>query len=583
MENIWHQRIETVDFALQPVVNIHTGDCFGVEFLLRNHQQAGFASIQDLFDQAYKDQCLYGVDMLLRAKAISKFAALPFYRSVTMFYNIDNRIMLMPDFTPGNTSRILQGYGLPNHSLCYEISERHDIMSFLEAKSVFNLNKQQQYKIAIDDFGTGFSGLQQLYYSEPDFIKIDRFFIADLDKDVRKRKFVSTIMDLAHVMGIGAIGEGVETEREFHACKEIGCDFVQGYFIQSPTCNIGEIKANYPEVFEQSRRNRRSSKNDQALISSQINKIEPICLPGHDLRYLFDLFRRHQYATFFPVVNQTYEPMGIVREKDLKEFVYSPYGKDLLMNRSSGRSLADFISKIPVADINSRLEKVVEKFSLSGSSEGIVITDNGRYAGYLSAGALLNMVHEKNLTIARDQNPLTKLPGNSAINDYIAESILDLSREVVFIYFDLDNFKPFNDRFGFRVGDRAINLFADILRTHAAKGNWFLGHIGGDDFFVGGKYVLESREGLVEEVKLLLAEFSAEAELFYEQAERKAGVYLSHARDGKEEWFPLLGASAAIIFRISTLSITSDHIGQLIAGLKLQAKSDSEKIAVFSL
>jgi diguanylate cyclase (GGDEF)-like protein len=583
MDNIWNQRLEVLDFALQPIANIHTGDCFGVEFLLRNYQQAGFSTIQDLFDQAYKEQVLYGVDMLLRAKAIAKFAALPFYSSVAMYYNIDNRIMLMPDFTPGKTSSILQSYGLTNHSLCYEISERHDIMSFLEAKSVFNLNKQQGYKIAIDDFGTGFSGLQQLYYSEPDYIKIDRVFIAGLDTNLRKRKFVSTIMDLAHILGIRVIAEGVETEPELYTCKEIGCDFVQGFFIQKPVCDIRQIQANYQEIFNLSRRNRRNRKNDQALIASQIENIEPICLPGHDIRYLFDLFRRHKYAYFFPVVNKNSEPMGIVREKDFKEFVYSPYGKDLLMNRSTGRSLADFISKIPVADINSPLDKVVEKFSLSGSVEGILITDNGRYVGYLTAGALLNIVHEKNLTIARDQNPLTRLPGNSVINDYIAESIKDTDSDAVFIYFDLDNFKPFNDRFGFRVGDRAIKLFADILRSYALKENWFLGHVGGDDFFVGGKYSLESREELVATVKRLLTDFSSEAMLFYEPSERKAGKYQAHARDGNIANFRLLEASAGIVFKTSTSNITSDNLGQLIAGLKQKAKLAPDKIMVVSL
>jgi diguanylate cyclase (GGDEF)-like protein len=275
--------------------------------------------------------------------------------------------------------------------------------------------------------------------------------------------------------------------------------------------------------------------------------------------------------------------MGIVREKDFKEFVYSPYGKDLLMNRSTGRSLADFISKIPVADINSPLDKVVEKFSLSGSVEGILITDNGRYVGYLTAGALLNIVHEKNLTIARDQNPLTRLPGNSVINDYIAESIKDTDSDAVFIYFDLDNFKPFNDRFGFRVGDRAIKLFADILRSYALKENWFLGHVGGDDFFVGGKYSLESREELVATVKRLLTDFSSEAMLFYEPSERKAGKYQAHARDGNIANFRLLEASAGIVFKTSTSNITSDNLGQLIAGLKQKAKLAPDKIMVVSL
>ena len=70
----------------------------------------------------------------------------------------------------------------------------------------------------------------------------------------------------------------------------------------------------------------------------------------------------------------------------------------------------------------------------------------------------IDPLSEKNIAIARDQNPLTKLPGNTLITAYISETLNDLENTYVYVYFDFDNFKPFNDSYGFRIGDRAILL-----------------------------------------------------------------------------------------------------------------------------
>ncbi|HAI29391.1 MAG TPA: GGDEF domain-containing protein, partial [Thalassospira sp.] len=73
----WQQVVEKVDFAFQPIVSPHTGHVFGYEALLRCWEDAGFSSIQALFDTAWDTGNLHSVDMMLRAKAIEKFARFP--------------------------------------------------------------------------------------------------------------------------------------------------------------------------------------------------------------------------------------------------------------------------------------------------------------------------------------------------------------------------------------------------------------------------------------------------------------------------------------------------------------------------
>ena len=102
----------------------------------------------------------------------------------------------------------------------------------------------------------------------------------------------------------------------------------------------------------------------------------------------------------------------------------------------------------------------------------------------LSAASLLRVINENSLAQARDCNPLTKLAGNSSIASYVSEACPNTAEDFVLAYMDLDNFKAFNDAYGFRQGDRAILLFAELMRKQFQQDNIFLGHVGGDDFFV---------------------------------------------------------------------------------------------------
>ena len=123
----WESAIERLDFAFQPIVNIHNGVCFGYEALLRNWREAGFSSIQSVFDAASDDMILYQVESALRAKAIRKFATIRGGESMKLFYNPRTNRCL--DFGVGqsdDTARVLEQSHLPPGILFLEVSERHD-------------------------------------------------------------------------------------------------------------------------------------------------------------------------------------------------------------------------------------------------------------------------------------------------------------------------------------------------------------------------------------------------------------------------------------------------------------------------
>lgn len=584
MKKPWKDVINGIDYAFQSIVNIHTGVCYGVEALIRGQERVGFNLIGDVFDKAFEEKILFPLDLFLRKKALTKFCTIPFYKKIKLFYNLDNRVLIMPDYTPGFTSGLLQEMDLNQNYLCFEISERHKLVFGKEIEKAFNAYKKQAYQIAIDDFGTGFSGLQLLYHLEPDFLKIDRFFIAEIEKDPRKKLFVSNIIKLAHILGIQVIAEGVETEKEFSVCHEIGCDYVQGFLILHPTLDMQAIPYYSEQVVQFNRLNQRNVHSDHKLISNKIEYIHPVRYPDQSVADLFEAFRKPDSRNLVPVVNRNQEPMGIVKEKELKEYVYSPYGKDLIRNQRLGLTTLHFMTKTPKVDITTEIEEIIEICTRDEKCEAVLVTENGRYVGVLNMLALLNLINEKNLALARDQNPLTKLPGNTIINAYLAKALENVNAKQMFIYFDFDNFKPFNDKYGFRIGDRAILLFSDVLKKISNKYGMFIGHIGGDDFFASFSFTDDHIERNIMLIQEIINDFREDAVNFYDDVTKQAGYMTIKNREEKLVRVPLLSVSAAVLIKEGGRSRFSiEEIAQTMAAVKKKVKESRNKLAIFSL
>ncbi|AFL69219.1 GGDEF domain-containing protein [Sulfurospirillum barnesii] len=579
----WQKLVDVADFAFQPIVNIYTGKLYAVEALIRNYEGAGFVTIDAIFDTAYSEKVLYMIDVLLREKAIHKFSLLPFSKHIKLFYNLDNRITMMPDFKPGYTCELLNSYGMDTSNICFELSEKHQVGMYAGVdKLVLNLYKQQGYKMAIDDFGVGFSGLQMLFNADPNFIKIDRFFVCDIHLSKKKRLFVSSIVQIAQVMGIFTIAEGVECEEEYLECKKLGCNMVQGYFVQKPTQNVCEILSSYEHLKTVSLNDKRKGTKNSDIVK-YLQKNHPVFIDS-SINEVYEMLRADKTVHFVPVLERDYTPIGVIKDTDIKTYIYSNYGKALLYNLTKG-SLKTIVSSCGRADINDPIEKILKIYGFDDENDAILITENEKYVGYLSSRVLLEMVNEKNIVDAKDQNPLTGLSGNRIINEFVSTA-MESKDKVLMAYFDFDNFKPFNDYYGFRKGDRAITLFADILRSAVGLEECLVGHVGGDDFFLGWslkeEHNFERVYGIVQEIVLKFAE---DIKSFYCENGLSSGYILAKNRDGMLQSFPLMTVSAAVICHGFGYQhdLDDNELNEIFGRLKKSAKHAPTHIACVDL
>lgn len=582
----WLEILFNIDYAFQPIINPYTGQIFAVEALLRDFNVNEIKSIYNLFDTACKEKVLLDIDRELRKKVFEKFVKISFYKKIKLFYNYDQRIFNIDNNDLSSFETLIKEYNLNNDVLCLEISEKHKFPSLLKLKKLVRNSKNLFFNIALDDFGAGYSGIEIFYHSDPGFLKFDKFLIHNIHKDLKKRTFCSHIINLTKLLGAISIAEGVENEFDFNTCKELGFNLVQGYFIQKPTINIDDITHEYSKIDLLNKRNRRRTNSDKRLIYKQINKMETIGI-NEKVETLIQKFRSKLQYSLFPVLDSNEIPLGIIHEKQLKIFLYSKYGMDILMHKSINKDLNNLIKKCPVADINTGQEKILEIFVQNNDTEGIIITKDLKYFGFLDAKSLLNIINEKRLKNARELNPLTKLPGNLLINEHIYEIYKNRRNNYILIYFDFDFFKPFNDKFGFRQGDRAIIIFSELLKKEFAMDKAFIGHIGGDDFFLGiesDNCITELTDIIIKKTGKIINTFTETMKLFYDEDEIQQGYYISKDREGKLTNFNFLSATAVVIFlNKGKINITDTELIKILSDLKKEAKIKGQKIMLITL
>ena len=203
-------------------------------------------------------------------------------------------------------------------------------------------------------------------------------------------------------------------------------------------------------------------------------------------------------------------------------------------------------------------------------SDGIIVIDNGRYAGLGTGDQLVRCVTEARIEAARHANPLTFLPGNIPISQHIERL---LSKQVCFAacYADLNHFKPFNDYYGYWRGDEMIRLLARVAAAQCDSQRDFLGHVGGDDFIV-----LFQSPDWRERCERLVRVFNEQAFAMYDEAVRRKGGIDAEDRHGVVRFFPCTTVSVgAVVIEGGQFSRVEE-----VANLAAMAKHDAKQAGV---
>jgi diguanylate cyclase (GGDEF)-like protein len=169
-----------------------------------------------------------------------------------------------------------------------------------------------------------------------------------------------------------------------------------------------------------------------------------------------------------------------------------------------------------------------------------------------------------------DASPLTRLPGNIAIENVLRKRIENGS-PLAFCYIDLDNFKAFNDRYGYATASEVIVATSKIVENCVAEAGGpddFVGHIGGDDFVV-----ITTPDRFRQICNSIIETFDKAIAGFYDVDDRKRGFIMSKTRQGEDMKFPIMSISIGVVTNLQRRLSDSIQVGKIAAELKEYAKS----------
>lgn len=474
--------------------------------------------------------------------------------------------------------RLLKDCTLPPSSIIVELTEQDPLSDHMgELGSAFACLRERGMRIALDDYGVGNSNLQLWSEMQPDLVKIDRYFFEGIGQSDRKQNMVRAILKVAQHLGTAIVAEGIETAEDLAVVRELDIRYAQGWFLGRPEETLlTELTAPLRDSLRVRSPAPLSQRSAGGTAASLRVEAPAALLNQHTNDDVHRLFIEHKSMHAVAVVDGDNRPVGIINRRDFSEHYAQRYTRELF-----GRdACSTFMNGEPVlVDLNvsiDQLSHVLISEDQRYLMDGLIITRDGRYDGLATGETLVRSVTEMRIEAARYANPLTSLPGNIPISRHIA-TLLEDAADFTICYGDLNNFKPFNDVYGYWRGDDMIMLTAEVIKRHCDPLRDFVGHVGGDDFVV-----LFRSPDWVQRVQRIIAEFNEQAMDLYDDQGRHNGGIEAEDRYGVPRFFPFvtLGVGALTVTPSLCERIRPEDIASAAAHVKHKVKHGNLSLVI---
>jgi EAL domain-containing protein (putative c-di-GMP-specific phosphodiesterase class I)/GGDEF domain-containing protein len=561
-----------VRFVFQPIADVPRKSFHGFEALMRGPAGSELESPERLLEVARYAGLGLELELLACVEAVKAFAER--HLAGCLFLNVSARTLeSLAEQSGGRLLEVARARAISPERIILELTEHErvsDLEGFCDAVGVL---RGLGFKLAIDDFGDGRSSLRLWTQLDPEIVKIDRFFVQDVHRDHRKLEVLRTVIRLAETLDTPVVVEGIECDSELAIVRELGCRFAQGYLIARPAehppkalddavCQVLEDR----QVVQLATPVHRP---DPLVTVEGLAQRLPTVRSGDTCEVVLELFKQHAGMHAIAVLEDGF-PVGLINRQTFVDKMAQRFHIDLFGRRPCALFMDANPLRVDRFSTIDSLANVMMGDDQRYLVDGFIVTDKGLYFGLGTGERLVRAVTERRIEAARLANPLTCLPGNVPITDHIRR-LLRAQAPFRAAYFDLNNFKPYNDLYGYWRGDEMIKLASAVLVRHCDSRCDFVGHVGGDDFvvlFQSADWELRCRR--------VLEEFSLRARGLFDAAELARGGFVSEDRHGFERMFPLTSICVGVVSVLPGCCADPEAVASSAALAKKAAKRNPD-------
>ncbi|MEW6445942.1 MAG: bifunctional diguanylate cyclase/phosphodiesterase [Pseudomonadota bacterium] len=553
-----------LDILFHPIVRTRDHSILGYEALVRGPRKGPLHTPIELFAEAERAGRMVELDLLCQRHAIQAFSRLGL--EGRLFINLLSDTLAQTESILEHLQEALRGTQVESRQIVLELTEHQPLPAHEDIIRILQRLRLAGFVLALDDVGGGHNGLRLWHALLPDFIKIDRHFIHGLNSDPARRKFVSGMADLANRLGSQIIAEGVEELSELDWLASFDVPLAQGFLFGVPLAEPRRkiVLSDHQPDQRLARLHHKRSRSLDALV----RHCEPLT-PDTTVDTAGARFIDNPTERYVPIIDKG-EPIGMLWRTSFMNMYARRFAPEL----HGRKPISQFMDRtIHVGDVRLSLETISRRITQSASeeiAEAFIITREGKYHGVGEVKELLRALTDLQMRNARHANPLTGLPGNVPINDTMQQWLHE-SYYFVAAYIDLDQFKAFNDTYGYQKGDEAILLLAEALQRHIAPDEHatdYVGHIGGDDFVV-----LSRHDAWEERLGEVLEDFGQRVASLYSESDRRRGGIMATDRQGVERLIPLMSVSVGVVPCPPGRFTRYHEISSHLADVKKQAKA----------
>ncbi|MFH1815602.1 MAG: EAL domain-containing protein [Pseudomonadota bacterium] len=465
---------------------------------------------------------------------------------------------------------LLGDRGLSPARLVLELTEHERVTEVEALRASLARLAALGVNVALDDFGDGRSSLRLWAELAPARVKLDRYFAHQIHTDSRRVEVVRAAVQLARAFGAELVAEGIECEAELAVLRDLGVRFGQGYLIGRPQAQtVSRLPASVASLLDSQQiavlpdvPHRDPSTGTVSRLAVSAPAVEPAT---HNVAVV-QLFTEHPHLLALPVLENGI-PVGLINRRSFMDLYTQPYHKEVYGKRPCSLFMNPNPLRVERSTPLDAMSTVLAGEDQRYLYDGFVVTEHGRYVGVATGESLVRAVTEMRIEAARHANPLTFLPGNIPITEHL-QRLMASRASYAASYFDLNNFKPFNDLYGYYRGDEMIKLAARSIQDEADPLRDFVGHVGGDDFIV-----LFQSDDWQARCERIIRRFNADARNLFNEEELSSGFMEGEDRKGNRTRFPLTTLCAGVVLGQGNSFRTAEEVASAAASAKRQAKA----------